>query len=53
MVRFEVKPVKIETNPESAKTIFKSAVLLLAGELPQANPECEYCSLAASRKTEE
>ena len=52
MVRFEVTPVKIETNLESAKNIFKNAILLLAGEVPKANPACEYCSLVANRKIE-
>lgn len=52
MVRFKVEPVKIETNLESAKSTFKNAIFLLAGELPEANPACEYCNLVANRKTE-
>ncbi len=52
MVKFHVEPFKIETSIESAKKIFKDAVVLLTHEIPNANPACEYCNLVAARKLE-
>jgi hypothetical protein len=52
MVRFNVEPFKIETSIESAKKVFRDAVTSLAREMPKASPNCEYCNLVASRKSE-
>ncbi|MBU4140659.1 MAG: hypothetical protein KKA80_02065, partial [Candidatus Omnitrophica bacterium] len=52
MVKFHVKPFKIETSIESAKKVFKDAVLFLGQEMPKPNPACEYCNLVAARKNE-
>lgn len=52
MVKFKVEPIKVETNIESAKKIFKDAVVLLTHEIPKANPTCEYCNLVGARKSE-
>jgi hypothetical protein len=50
MVKFHVEPIKIETNIESAKKIFKDAVILLSSELQKASVGCEYCSLVEKRR---
>lgn len=50
VVKFHVKPIKIETNIESAKKIIKDAVKMLSLPMLQSNPDCEYCGLVASRK---
>ncbi len=50
MMRFKVKPIRIETNIDSARKIFRDAVACLKGEIPQASMHCEYCSFVASRK---
>ncbi|OGX21091.1 MAG: hypothetical protein A2Y00_06040 [Omnitrophica WOR_2 bacterium GWF2_43_52] len=50
MMRFKVEPIRIETNIDSAKKIFRDAVACLKGEMPQATAHCEYCSFIASRK---
>ena len=52
IVKFCVKPIKIETNVESAKKIVKDAARLLSLPMPEANPACEYCGLVAKRKNE-
>lgn len=44
-VKFNVTPFKIDTNPESAKSVIKKAVELLTGPLPKRNSECEFCTL--------
>lgn len=52
MVKFHVEPFKIETSIESAKKVFKDAVLLLGQGMPKPNPACEYCHLVTARKPE-
>ncbi len=49
-MRFKVEPIRIETNINSAKKIFRDAVACVKGEMPQASAHCEYCSFVASRK---
>jgi len=50
-VKFNVAPFKIDTNPESAKSVIKRAVVLLAGPLPERNSDCEYCTLINEAQT--
>ncbi len=52
MVRFNVEPIKIETSIESAKKVFRDAVVCLTQEMPRGNVNCEYCGLVMSRKRE-
>lgn len=44
-VRFEITIKKMETNPESAKQVFESAVnLIVEKQMPKTHTSCEYCS---------
>jgi len=52
MVKFHVEPLKIKTDINSAKKIFKEAVNIFSLEIPQPSPECEYCNLVSNRKEE-
>ncbi len=52
MVRFNVKPIKIETSIESAKKVFRDAVVCLTQAMPKASVSCEYCGLVVNRKNE-
>ena len=52
IVRFHVKPIRIETNIESAKKTVKNAAKLLSLPMPKSNPHCEYCSLVTKRRNE-
>ena len=52
MVQFKVEPIRVETNIESAKKIFRDAVTCLGREIPNASSNCEYCNLVAARKAE-
>jgi hypothetical protein len=52
MVQFNVEPIRIETNIESAKKIFRDAITCLVKEIPNASSSCEYCKLAEKRKNE-
>jgi len=50
VVKFEVKPFKIETNIETAKRTVKNAVELLSKkDMPQPGPNCEYCNWLEKR----
>jgi len=51
-VRFQITPIKVETNLENAKNILKKAVTCLRKEIPDANPNCEYCKYFFSRNIE-
>jgi len=51
LVKFNVRPMKIETNIASAKKTFQDAVRLLRSPPPPAASVCEYCALVAQRKT--
>ena len=53
IVKFRVEPIRIETNIESAKKVFKDAVTSLTHEIPKASMECEYCNLVTVRKNEQ
>jgi len=52
IVKFHVEPIKIETNIESAKKVFRDAIVSLINGIPKASVNCEYCNLVASRKNE-
>jgi hypothetical protein len=49
LVKFNVRPMKIETSIESAKKIFQDAVRALLSPIPKAAAACEYCALVARR----
>lgn len=53
IVKFHVKPIRIETNIESAKRIVKDAVMLLSSPMPKPGASCEFCNLVAKRKDEQ
>ncbi len=48
-VKFDIKPVKVETNLERAKKTFCDAVELLKGPMPGRNNNCEYCCWIRNR----
>jgi len=50
MVEFHVEPIKIETNIESAKKIFRDAVILLSSGMQKSSVGCEYCGLVEKRR---
>lgn len=50
IVKFEVTPIKLETEPERAMEIFRKAADILAqDDIPEANPECKYCKMERER----
>jgi CRISPR/Cas system-associated exonuclease Cas4 (RecB family) len=44
IVRFNVEPVKVKTNPQDAKKLFEEAVKLLRGPAPPSHSTCDFCS---------
>lgn len=44
MVRFDIVPKKVETNPDAALKVVRDAVSLLSGPMPETHSECAYCS---------
>lgn len=50
-VQFELQPIKIQTDPERARMVFRKAVTLLNGALPAVNGKCEYCAWLGKFKT--
>lgn len=52
IVRFNVEPIRVETNIESAKKVLRDAVVCLSQEMPKARLNCEYCGLVMNRKKE-
>ncbi|KPJ71319.1 hypothetical protein AMJ50_02390 [Parcubacteria bacterium DG_74_3] len=44
IVRFDIEPVEVKTNPSEAKKVFEAAAKLLTGPVPASNPECGFCS---------
>ncbi len=42
-VRFEVIIKKMDLNPEVARQVFKDALALMQGPMPQAHSSCVYC----------
>lgn len=43
-VGFNVRPVRIQTDPARALTTFRNAVALLKGPVPDRSSGCEYCA---------
>jgi len=52
MVRFEITPKKVATSSENALNVFKQAVYLLMGPIPDSHSECEYCAWIATNNNE-
>lgn len=44
LVRFEITPKKVVTDPEKALEVFKNAVATLLGPMPDRHSGCEYCA---------
>jgi hypothetical protein len=42
-VHFEIQPIRIGTDTQRAKVLFRRALSALTGPAPQAAPQCEYC----------
>jgi len=42
-VSFEIQPIRIETNRERVKVLFRKALSVLTGPAPKSAPECEDC----------
>jgi len=51
-IRFSVETIPVKTNIQSAKKIFRNAIIALSKEIPKESPNCEYCKLVADRKNE-
>lgn len=49
MVKFNIKPVKVNTDLNRAKKRFQDAVELLKGPIPKHHSDCEYCSWISDR----
>jgi len=45
VVKFNVQPVRLNTELRRAKKTFEGAVELLRGDMPPDTPGCEYCRL--------
>jgi hypothetical protein len=52
-VVFECQAIKISTEIERARTIFRKAVNLIKGSRPEKNKECEYCGWLDAFKGEQ
>jgi len=44
LTRFDVVPKRVDINPDDALRVFREAVMLLRGPMPDAHSECEYCA---------
>ena len=44
VVKFHVEPIKIEVSIDSAKKVFRKAVISLSSPIPNASSVCEYCN---------
>lgn len=44
IIKFNIKPVRVETDLERAKKTFGDAIKLLKGPIPEHHSDCEYCS---------
>jgi len=42
-VHFEIQPIRIETDTQRAKDLFRKALAGLTGPAPMASGKCEYC----------
>ncbi|MFQ5964557.1 MAG: PD-(D/E)XK nuclease family protein [Candidatus Scalinduaceae bacterium] len=49
LVKFYIKPVKVETDLERAHKTFRDAVSLLMGPVPERYSGCEYCYWISNR----
>jgi CRISPR/Cas system-associated exonuclease Cas4 (RecB family) len=47
-VKFNIQPVKVETDTERVKALFNEAIKTLKSSMPPHSSECEYCSYIAS-----
>ena len=47
---FGVKIYEIATSVDRAKKLIEKAVNILNGDMPQENPDCEYCQLVERRR---
>ena len=45
IVKFEVTPLRVETDVEAARRTFEDAIRLLSGAIPDPSPDCDYCML--------
>jgi len=45
-VVFNTDLIKVKVSIENAENIFKNALGVLKGEMPEASEECEYCRWA-------
>jgi hypothetical protein len=52
MVLFHVEPIRIETSCKAAEEIVRQAAVCLAGPIPEAAKDCEYCGLVKLREGE-
>jgi len=50
---FKVEPVRVTTDIEASRTLFRNAVRLLSSPRPRPNPDCEYCALVSRRQESE
>lgn len=44
IVQFSITPLKVLTNPQTAKRLFEEAVKLLRGPAPVSHSDCKFCS---------
>lgn len=44
MVRFDIVPKRVDTDPQEALKVFRDAVTILKGPMPESHSVCEYCS---------
>lgn len=43
-VRFDVVPKKVEIDPDEALKVFRAAVNMMNGPMPETHSTCEYCA---------
>lgn len=44
LVRFDIVPKKVATDPDEALKVFREAVNLFKADMPATHSDCEYCS---------
>ncbi len=49
MVKFNIKPIKVDTDLERSKKTFHDAVESLRGPMPEHRDSCEYCCWISNR----
>ncbi len=52
-VIFETDLVRVEVSVENAEKIFRNALKVLEGEMPEPSEECEYCLWASNSNKEQ